>query len=242
MALPKQDWYTINDAALRLKTSLQQVEHYLETGKLLASIKLPLTMLHFMDDITHHAVSFDDVEDFDDYCDIFTTELYEGIFVVTRYDRIRWDVGNSCDFNANVISLCEHVNWACLQVLKFTKSYVVRKDEIIIEEQSINRFLEKYDVHLTPPVEFSSTTSSTQSEVIPPYLDSAHARFSPELGTAISAWLAIYNSNCFKENLAHKFQIKRWVENNRRKEHDLSNEAIKRITTMVNFDKRKPRT
>jgi hypothetical protein len=230
-----QEYYSISDAAKRLEKTPEQVEYYLETGKLLASIKLPLMMLNFMDDITSNAIGFDDVEDFDDFIDVYTTELYEGIFVITRYDRIRWDIDNACDFHKNEISLCEHNNWEHLQVFKFTDSYVVRKNEIIIEEQSINRFLKKCNYDLTPhaglvPLE----------QALPPYLNRNHPRFSPELETAISAWLNIYDSGSFKKNLAHKYQIKQWIEQNR-KEFRFLPEAIERIATVVNYDKRNPR-
>jgi len=68
-----------------------------------------------------------------------------------------------------------------------------------------------------------------------PYLNRKHEYFSEELYAAISAWVEIYNGGKFKIKHSHKVQIMKWLSENYT---HFSKEAIKRVATVVNCNKR----
>jgi hypothetical protein len=72
---------------------------------------------------------------------------------------------------------------------------------------------------------------------VPPYLDRNHKNFSKEMTIAVGTWLALYGpSGSYKSKRSHKSQSNDYLD----KHHpDLSNDAKKRIATLVNPQKNK---
>lgn len=70
-----------------------------------------------------------------------------------------------------------------------------------------------------------------------PYLNKDHPHFSEELNIAIAAWTAIYGGELYKSTIAHKKQIKNWLNDEYRSQKDLSESARERIAVMVNSNK-----
>ena len=70
-----------------------------------------------------------------------------------------------------------------------------------------------------------------------PYLLKDHPYFSAELEAAVSVWMALYESGEYKSKQAHKKQIKDWLQLYR-KAPAFSTEALERITTLVNPQKK----
>ena len=67
----------------------------------------------------------------------------------------------------------------------------------------------------------------------PAYLDPNHEYYSAELAIAIEVWQKLYESGTIRANRAGKKQIKDLLEG-----RGLSNEAINRISTLVNPNKK----
>ena len=70
----------------------------------------------------------------------------------------------------------------------------------------------------------------------PPYLDETHPHFSKEVPIAISAWIAMFENGGYSTKKPPKQQIAEWLKINYK---DLTNNAIKRISTLVNTNKGK---
>lgn len=112
MELHEKKWFSINDAAKYLEMSEEDVECYLETGKLIASIKLLHTnnYLHeFGVDKTDEEL-LEDLIDFDSYHTKHIMEQYD-IYLeyinASRDDVAYDDFYNTPDFDESVFDLVE---------------------------------------------------------------------------------------------------------------------------------------
>lgn len=234
MALPESEWYSISKLADEWKISEEDVEHYLETRKLVASIRLPITMLSLI----YIEAGYD--EEKEEYFDeLDEPELFDGIFEIDNYNLIVWNAENICDFHKNKIRL---FRWddEYREDFEFTEHHIIRKNEIKITVEAKNEFETTFcNNELSLPAGLVLLDQTQETNNIPAYLNEKTKYFSKELETAISAWIAIYHEpGGLNKYRTHKSQILSWIEKNRQKEYELSGEAIGRIATMVNFDKR----
>ena len=105
--------------------------------------------------------------------------------------------------------------------------------ETLIEVDELKRWL--LSRNCKPPFFFGADASNT-----PDYLEVKHPNFSPEIAAAIRVWEAIQDPELRKGKTV-KAAATEWLETNYRK-LDLmhngkrSNEAIKRIATLVNWE------
>ena len=77
----------------------------------------------------------------------------------------------------------------------------------------------------------------SHAEEIPPYLDSSHQWYSPELATAVESWMAHFADTSFDPgNRTTKSYVEHWLT---AKIPGLSGNAFKRIATLVNPKKSK---
>jgi hypothetical protein len=67
------------------------------------------------------------------------------------------------------------------------------------------------------------------------HIDMGSSNLSEELKIALQAWNALYNSDEFNHKLGHHNNIKKWLKDNH---PDLSGAAIKRISIVVNINKK----
>lgn len=71
----------------------------------------------------------------------------------------------------------------------------------------------------------------------PPYLNTDHGRFSPELSAAVRVWLALFDGGNFQEKRGPKPQIIAWLEMDAKNSGNaklLSKNAVDRIAMIVN--------
>jgi hypothetical protein len=105
--------------------------------------------------------------------------------------------------------------------------------DTLIDVEELKRWL--ITRNCKPPFFFGADASNT-----PDYLEAKHPSFSPEIAAAIRAWEAIQDPELRKGKTV-KAAATEWLETNYR-ELDLmhngkrSNEAIKRIATLVNWE------
>ena len=109
--------------------------------------------------------------------------------------------------------------------------YTINKTDIIITLAEVQRFEEKYQ-------KLNKAESLSQENVIPAYMDPSNLKFSPEIETAVSVWLAMFGQGEFIAKKGHKIQISDWITANRKERYNLTNEAIKRITIVANPNKK----
>lgn len=233
MSLPEIERRTIARLADEWKISPTDLEDYLATGKLIASIKLPPTMLHVMD----LEAEYD--EDKEVYFDVpIETEMFEGVFKIYKYDRIVWDAQDSCDLFKNKVRMSRHFEGDPFpEELEFADSYLIRKNDIFIERDSIKEFLDECDNDLTPPVGLSPLHQNMQQGNVQPYLNNKEEFFSNQLETAVLAWMAIYNSGRLDKKRGHTAQLKEWIKDySQKKGYRFNPTTITRITQLINYN------
>lgn len=227
MPMPEQEWLSINEVAGRLRIPQKLVEHYLDIGKLIASIKVPPTLICFMD----LDAEYDEYQDksIDVPCD---TELHEGIFKILRYDRIRWDQNNCCDLHKNKVRISKLFEGdTYYDDYEFASSYTISKDEIIIEKESLVSFIEEVGNDLSLPRGSNALELFLKQGTS--YLDYNNPFFSEELATAVNVWMRVFDCAPDKpSNRSFKEDIES-ILNNRR---DLSAEAKERLAIVINPD------
>ncbi|MDA8429410.1 MAG: hypothetical protein M0T70_09170 [Geobacteraceae bacterium] len=146
--LPEKDWFTIADMAAILETTEDYVEHCLISGKLNASINLPLMSL---------IKCKEECDGLDIYHEGFGAIAVCGIYNIKDYTSIKWnkseDGTKSADLfneyvylsNNGCIGFYECDGKAeCEYSYRFKKSYIIEKNDIAITPQEVNRFKTEY--------------------------------------------------------------------------------------------------
>ncbi len=230
MALPEREWYPISKLAEEWKVSEEDVEHYLETKKLSASIRLQPTMLDYMEIDEGYDEEKEEYFDLPSGC----PELHEGIFEIENYERIEWEEDSSCNLkNSNIrLSRSEIVDGKMfIDEYEFVDTHILKKNNIIITKESIDSFTEECNYDLSLPCGLKPLEQSNQINRILPYLDPNHDFFSPTLETAVTAWLEVYNSGRFNPKQGHINQITNWLERNRKRKYNLTKTTVEFLLT-----------
>ncbi|NVN97430.1 hypothetical protein HXX01_04370 [Candidatus Nomurabacteria bacterium] len=217
-----KEWLSIADVSRKLEMSEGDVEYCLIESKLSPAIRLPLMTLRKC------SIEFDGD-------DILTNGLGDkslsGVYYINGYENIKWtDSGNGglyfdC-FNRNFFLCGDNSD----EFYKFRQSYQISLNDILINLNEVNAFESNFEI---------SNEIDQHQKFKPDYLDAENKYFSKELETAISAWTSLYGKGLYRSKDAHKKQIKDFVTiHSKKNNYGLSNEAISRITTIVNPNKK----
>ncbi|MGE0156172.1 MAG: hypothetical protein AB7T17_04005 [Geobacter sp.] len=158
--LPEKEWFTIDEVAERWGVQKDLVEHYLLTGKLTASLYVPL--------IFHKIGVIEGIKDIRDYRD-FTYALMASNSASISF----------CHEKFGVILKLDEIN-ACIP-------NKISKSDVIVTYTNLKTFEDKYDVSIKSGSNIATLAGHSISN-IPPYLDPGHEHYSEELAAAIMSW------------------------------------------------------
>lgn len=161
----------------------------------------------------------------------------------TPYDQFKhsWD---DIDVRKTTVTRASLFPWA--EKIKLDYARPLRRPAIEIESEEIDYVLDQPPLRPNiPDVTIEHATPPLLIENKPGYIDPENP-FSPiELRAAHDCWLAITkDGNPRDQGKAVRDAAKEWLEAHRSEYSDLSNEAIGRIATVTNWDKKggAPRT
>ncbi|MRR56983.1 MAG: hypothetical protein EG824_02040 [Deltaproteobacteria bacterium] len=231
MLLPEKEWYSIEEVAERWGVKQEDIEHYLETRRLWATVRLTDAVLSYVGEDGQYG----------------TPSKHSGRYVIVDFEKVAWNSSDICDLHARSIvvgkrsdqmNLDDQVELGSDTPLllpadhKFSvmQSYAINKNDLVIMAREVKLFERKCKTSSDADDE----NCTERNAGIPPYLDPKHPYFSKKLEAAISAWLAMYGSGSFHGKRGHKAEIMKWVENNRKEKYDLSNQAIEAISLVIN--------
>ncbi len=215
MFLPRKEWFSIKELAEEWDTSEDYIENYLLTKKLKSSIRLAPMELDYLD---VNAGAYE------------RKRSYGGIYEILHYDNLDWEINSNTQIMvAEMSSGLAHSDYD--GKILVANNYTINKTDIIITLAEVQQFEEKYQ-------KLYKAESLSQENVIPAYMDPSNPKFSPEIETAVSVWLAMYGQGEFNAKKGHKVQIENWITVNRKNTYKLTNEAIQRIATVANANKK----
>lgn len=143
--LVEKYWYTISDAALILKTTDDCIEHYLQIGKITASVYLPIVTLRKC------KVDFDGLEIWHEG---IGDALEQGLFNIDNYSSLTWSQLANGSQSANLFDKYIYLYHNARPIKRrkhssseykycFTKNYLIEKIDIVITQNEINRIIEE---------------------------------------------------------------------------------------------------
>jgi len=142
MTIPKNDCLTLASVAKELDKHVDDIEEYLVNGDLTASIRHLEGLELFEVDIEYN----DDIEDFESiHKDKSPSPAEDGLYSIINYSKIRWDYNSSIHQNTanltnlNVYLRKNHRDYAV------AFGYVLKKDDVFVTSQEINRFKSPFD-------------------------------------------------------------------------------------------------
>lgn len=137
MALPQKEFYSISDLANKWSATVSDIEEYLLTGKIQASVHVPRKMMYkytlqLLDDGTEgYDVELDDP-------DFFIPR--QGLFNI-NYQDIEWDEHGQAKFEKGSAPLTLFEDNACYG---FNETFVLSREKIVIAVDELNRFEDEY--------------------------------------------------------------------------------------------------
>ena len=132
----------------------------------------------------------------------------------------------TCDFKSQSDSKCcfdkNYINKKGSQGCSHAFDFLYSRQDLLITQENLSKLKERY------PLE----------KDVPPYLDSDHPFYIPELAAAVEVWLAIYENGDVpvSENSTVKVNVMKWIENSKFK--GLIKKTLlvsKRIATLLNY-------
>lgn len=216
MQLPERRWYGIKDLAEKFGCSESDIKHYLRIGELLPAFELVNVKARIKDppDVGREVPLSGT---YHLLCAPHFSEK-EG----TKNIQGEWVIPTAVPTRGTP------VRYEILEPCPIDFNDLLISREVLIGF-GVTSENNSEDILLSP--------EQKNQALIPRYLDPKHPYFSPEIEAAVSAWIALYDSGEYQNYRGHLDQITKWVQMNR-KEQNFTAEAIKRIASVVNPNKK----
>ncbi len=237
-----KDWYTIGEVAEMLECKVDDINHFIEAGKIDFVVWLENEPGHVYDWNTSDKYPPVETRLFGLWYPIGPSKPGEGP-IVYKIDADSPEKGmyegfaHVADTRSEALELASEKKYPFIIYHSYYGKYLVANNFHTI---GCNSKTAKKVILRTEFERFKSTMTSAKdhSSMIAEVLNKDHPWYSPELAIAVDAWFALYadheghkDDNAFKPNGGHPEMIEKWIEYN--SEKSITPTARKRIAAVV---------